>query len=132
MDFGLSLELIQKLDDLASFLEGVLVVLLLFSQEQVASDASQDFPNHCIVYKVEQLRLDLWGEDHVELGQITNRFLVCYSHLLLLRSNVLQVSGHCSISLKRLDLGVDGIEPFLKIEVGLGLQNEWPRLIFNF
>lgn len=57
--------------------------------------------------------------------------MVTYSHLMLLASQVLRCALNRSVCLERLDLSIDGIEPLLKIEVRLGSQDEWPRLIFD-
>lgn len=130
--FGLSLQLLELGDRFTSLLEGVFVVLFALSEKQILCDVWQELADERVVHKVKQLWLDLRSEDHVELGDIADFFLISNRHFVLFRFYVLGIPLDRAISLQRLDLGENGIEPLFKVEVRLGREDKGTRFILNF
>ena len=72
-------------------------MLLLFREKHILGNVRQKFHNEGIIYKIEQLWLNLWSEYHIELGDVAHLSLISYGHLVLFSSNVLTVPLNSTI-----------------------------------
>ena len=68
MLLGLILVALELSHDLSCFLQGVLEVLLSISEEQEACDVWQQFHDERIFDEFEQLWLNCWIENRIELS----------------------------------------------------------------
>ena len=86
------LELLKLRHDLRSLLNGVLKVLFPLRQQHVLRDVRQKLDDERIIYKVQELWLNLRSEYLVELSQISDKFLITDSQFMLLSPYILNVT----------------------------------------